>query len=93
MLIYIYCCWIVLANPVSSDNTKWMNPYLCKRYNYKQSFEIMAKNTSILLRMFEHEKAKKTVLIRELKKGEKSGFVKNFDKERFLKSLHQEYIR
>ena len=29
------------------------------------------------LRMFEHEESKKTELIRELKKGEKSGFVKD----------------
>lgn len=44
------------------------------------------------LRMFEHEEAKKTELIIELKKGEKSGFVKNFDKETFLKSLHQKHV-
>lgn len=44
------------------------------------------------LRMFEHEEAKKTELINELKKGEKSGFVKNFDKETFLKSLHQKHV-
>jgi antitoxin ParD1/3/4 len=41
------------------------------------------------LRMFEHEEAKKTELINELKKGEKSGFVKDFNRESFLTSLHQ----
>ncbi|GGH08840.1 type II toxin-antitoxin system ParD family antitoxin [Sphingobacterium alkalisoli] len=44
------------------------------------------------LRMFEHEEAKKTELIKELKKGEKSGFVKNFDRDTLLKTLHQKHI-
>lgn len=83
-------------------------------------FEIMAKNTSILLgdyfdnfisrqiktgkyssasevvraalRMFEHEESKKTELIKELEKGEKSGFVENFDRKKLLKSLHQNHL-
>lgn len=41
--------------------------------------------------MFEHEESKKQELIKELKKGEKSGFVKNFNKEKFLETLHQKY--
>lgn len=44
------------------------------------------------LRMFEHEETKKTELIKELKKGEKSGFVKNFNRETFLDNLHQKHI-
>lgn len=43
------------------------------------------------LRMFEHEETKKSELINELKKGEKSGFVKDFDKNSFLKNLHQKH--
>lgn len=43
------------------------------------------------LRMFEHEESKKAELINELKKGEKSGFVENFDRKEFLKNLHQKY--
>jgi len=39
------------------------------------------------LRMFEHEETKKKDLIKELTKGEKSGFVKDFDRAQFLKSL------
>lgn len=45
------------------------------------------------LRLFEHEEIKKVELINELKKGEKSGFVKNFDKDSFLKTLHQKHIK
>ena len=43
------------------------------------------------LRMFEHEETKKTELINELKKGEESGFVQDFDREYFLTSLHQKH--
>ncbi|UFH31688.1 type II toxin-antitoxin system ParD family antitoxin [Chryseobacterium sp. C-71] len=43
------------------------------------------------LRMFEHEESKKAELISELKKGEKSGFVEDFDRVKFLKNLHQKH--
>lgn len=43
------------------------------------------------LRMFEYEETKKTELITALKKGEKSGFVKDFDRKKFLNNLHQKY--
>lgn len=44
------------------------------------------------LRMFEHEEVKKSELIKELKKGEKSGFIKNFNKENFLSDLHEKHL-
>jgi antitoxin ParD1/3/4 len=44
------------------------------------------------LRMFEFEESKKTELIYELKKGENSGFVKDFNRENFRRELHQKYI-
>ena len=31
------------------------------------------------------------MLIKELKKGEESGFIKNFDFGKFLKHLHKKY--
>ena len=40
------------------------------------------------LRMFEREESKVQSLIRELKKGEKSEKVKNFDRNENLKRLH-----
>ena len=43
------------------------------------------------LRMFEYEETKKTELINELKKGEESGFVLDFDRESFLTNLHQKH--
>ena len=44
------------------------------------------------LRMFEHEEFKKAELIKELEKGEKSGFVKDFDRTIFLEKLHQKHL-
>lgn len=44
------------------------------------------------LRFFEQEENKKSELVKELKKGERSGFVQNFDKKIFVKSLHDKYI-
>lgn len=44
------------------------------------------------LRMLEYEETKKTELINELVKGEKSGFVKNFSREAFLENLHQKHV-
>jgi antitoxin ParD1/3/4 len=37
-------------------------------------------------------KAKKSLLIKELKRGEQSGFVKNFDKKQTLNDLHKKYL-
>lgn len=44
------------------------------------------------LRLFEHEEFKKASLIKELKRGEKSGFVKNFDREKFLESMKERHV-
>lgn len=43
------------------------------------------------LRMFEFEESKKSELINELKKGEKSGVVESFDREAKLKSIHGKF--
>ncbi len=45
------------------------------------------------LRMFENEETKKKELIKELIKGEKSGFVKDFDRNSFLNNLHEKYSK
>ncbi|GAB1450040.1 type II toxin-antitoxin system ParD family antitoxin [Draconibacterium sp.] len=43
------------------------------------------------LRLFEKEEIKKKELITELIKGEKSGFVKDFNRNSFLNNLHEKY--
>ena len=42
--------------------------------------------------MLEHEESKRTELIKELKHGENSGFVKDFDREELLDYLHQKHL-
>ena len=44
------------------------------------------------LRMFEHTETKKAELIKELKAGERSGFVEDFDRQYFLKTLHKKHV-
>jgi antitoxin ParD1/3/4 len=44
------------------------------------------------LRIFEQEQTKEKELINALKKGEKSGFVKDFDMDDFLKGLHKKHL-
>ena len=43
------------------------------------------------LRIFEKEETQKAVLVKALKKGEKSGFVENIDKNKFLEELHHKH--
>lgn len=45
------------------------------------------------LRIFEHEESKKTIIINELKKGEKSGFSKDFDRNSFRNELYKKYYK
>ena len=43
------------------------------------------------LRMFEREETKKDQLVNALIKGEKSGFVENFNRHSFMESLNEKY--
>lgn len=43
------------------------------------------------LRLLEREEENRKQLIKELKKGEKSGFVKNFDPKKFLEHLNKKH--
>ncbi len=43
------------------------------------------------LRLFEHEEAKKSALIKALEKGEDSGFLDDFDRNTFLEQLNQRH--
>jgi antitoxin ParD1/3/4 len=54
-------------------------------------FSSVSEVVRAALRLFEFEEAKKTELIKELEKGENSGFVENFERDSFLKNLHQEH--
>ncbi|QQR88063.1 MAG: type II toxin-antitoxin system ParD family antitoxin [Flavobacteriales bacterium] len=45
------------------------------------------------LRLFEVEETKQESLIKELKKGERAGFVPEFHREEFLNGLHRKRTR
>ena len=69
----------------------YFNNFINKQINtgkYSSASEVVRA----ALRMFEHEESKKAELIKELKKGEKSGFIKDFDRTSFLKNLRQKYL-
>ncbi len=44
------------------------------------------------LRLFEQEEKQKMELIKELRKGENSGFLKNSDRKKFVKELHNKHL-
>lgn len=44
------------------------------------------------LRLFEQEDNREKELIKELRKGEKSGFVQKFDRKKFIKRVHGKYL-
>ena len=44
------------------------------------------------LRLFEQEENQKNEFTKELKKGEKSGFVKKIDRQEFIKNLHSKHL-
>jgi antitoxin ParD1/3/4 len=45
------------------------------------------------LRMFEQQESKKAELIKELIKGEKSGFVEEFNRDTFLRNLKEKHVK
>lgn len=44
------------------------------------------------LRLFEQKEAQKKTLINELKSGEKSGFISQFDRKDHLKNFHTKHL-
>lgn len=45
------------------------------------------------LRLFEQEEKQRGELVKELKKGEKSGFAPKFDRKSFIKDLHGKHLK
>jgi len=44
------------------------------------------------LRLFEQEENQKKELVKELRKGENSGFVKDTDRKKFIRNLHKKHL-
>jgi antitoxin ParD1/3/4 len=58
-----------------------------------RTFSLVRELDPSTLRQFEVKEAKKEILIKELEKGERSGFVADFDGEAFLKGLYRKHAR
>jgi antitoxin ParD1/3/4 len=62
---------------------------LVKSGKYASASEVVRS----ALRMFEEEELKKAELIKELIKGEESGFVKDFNRDAFIENLKKKHVR
>ena len=45
------------------------------------------------LRLFEQQESQKKELVKELKKGEQSGFVQKFDRKKFMSAMHRKHVK
>ena len=55
-------------------------------------FSSVSEVVRTALRLFEQQENKTKILINELKDGEKSGMITDFDRDRTLKKLHVKYL-
>ncbi len=72
-----------------------LGDYFDKFINYQvQSgrFSSASEVVRAALRLFEQEEKQKGELVKELIKGEKSGFVQKPDRKKFIKKLHDKYV-
>ncbi|MHC8948259.1 type II toxin-antitoxin system ParD family antitoxin [Sphingobacterium hungaricum] len=80
---------------MDANKTILLNKYFDEFVNEQVKSGKFSSPTEVVqtaLRLFEYEELKKEQLIIELKRGEESGFVRDFDREKFLKSLHQKRL-
>jgi antitoxin ParD1/3/4 len=62
---------------------------LVKTGKYSSASEVVRT----ALRMFEQEETKKAELVKELIKGEKSGFVTDFNRDTYLENLKEKHLK
>ena len=68
----------------------YFNEFISKQITTGK-FSSVSEVVRSALRLFEQEENKKKELIKELIKGEKSGFVENFNQNEFLSSMRNKY--
>ncbi len=68
----------------------YFNEFISKQISTGK-FSSVSEVVRSALRLFEQEENKKKELIKELEKGEKSGFVENFNQNEFLSSMRNRY--
>jgi antitoxin ParD1/3/4 len=79
-----------MAKNTSISLGDYFEKYINKQVN-SGKFSSASEVIKAALRLFEFEEGKKSQLIKELKKGERSGFVSGFNREDFLNELHQKH--
>ncbi len=80
---------------MSNNTSILLGDYYDNFVNYQiQSgrFSSASEVVRAALRLFEQEEKLKGELIQELKEGETSGFVQEFDRNKFVKNLHDKYV-
>lgn len=73
-----------------------LGEYFEKYVNEKVSsgkFSSVSEVIRTALRLLENEENRYKALIKELEVGEKSGFVKDFDRKENLKNLHAKHLK
>jgi len=68
----------------------YFNEFISKQITTGR-FSSASEDVRSALRLFEQEESKKKELIKELKKGEKSGFIADFNQKEFISSMHNKY--
>lgn len=90
-LVYLFLNSFVMAKNTSILLGDYFDDFINQQLKSGR-FSSASEVVRAALRMFEQEESKKAALIKELKKGEKSGFVKDFDRDTFLKDLHNKHL-
>lgn len=88
---YICVYFLVMAKNTSILLGDYFDDFI-KQQIKTGRFSSASEVVRTALRMFEQEESKKAVLTKELKKGEKSGFVKDFNKATFLNDLRKKHL-
>ena len=81
---------VVMAKNTSILLGDYFNEFISQQIKTGR-FSSASEVVRTALRMFEQEESKKKELIKELKKGESSGFIEDFNKTDFLSSMHNKY--
>ena len=90
-LVYLFLNSFVMAKNTSILLGDYFDDFINQQLKSGR-FSSASEVVRAALRMFEQEESKKAALIKELKKGEKSGFVKDFNRDTFLKDLHNKHL-
>ena len=81
---------LVMAKNTSILLGDYFNDFISEQITSGR-FSSVSEVVRTALRLFEQEENKKAELIKELEKGEKSGFIENFNQKDFINTMHNKY--